>query len=181
MGDREFVPMALRPETMHRVRAVQDREIASQGQAAIGRTADFGHAKFPIRRIIHEDHLIFVAIERPAESCVWSGSGQMFDQREQRPFPVIEGDVINIVEYAGVGQTAKLRVGIPAAKGDGDLGSLALDRMGNTKRAIEVPGKGNSQTDERRIEALEMLPQGFEHELIRQRRRDGYRVDDGLK
>ena len=62
-----------------------------------------------------------------------------------------------------------------------DVGPLVFDRVGNTKCAIEVPGKGNSQADERRIEALKMLPQGFEHELVRQRRRDGYRVDDGLK
>jgi hypothetical protein len=28
VGDREFVPVAFRPETMHRIRAVQDRQIA---------------------------------------------------------------------------------------------------------------------------------------------------------
>ena len=105
----------------------------------------------------------------------------MFDQREQRPFPVVEGDVIDVVEYAGIRQTSKLRVGIPAAKGNGDVGSLTLDRVGDAKRAIEVSGKGHGQSDEGRIEAVEMLPQGFEHELIRQRRRDGDRVDDGLE
>ena len=53
--------------------------------------------------------------------------------------------------------------------------------MGDTKRAIEVPWKGYGESDEGWIETIEMLPQGFKHALVRQRRGDGYCVDDGLK
>ena len=105
----------------------------------------------------------------------------MFDQREQRPLSVVECDVIDVIEHAWIRQTSQFRGGIPTAKGNNDVRSSILDRMGKTKRTIEIPGKGNSQTDERRIKAFEMLPQGFEHELIRQRRRDGDCFDDGLK
>ena len=80
VGDCQFVPMAFRPEAMHWVRAVQDREVAIQGEAAIGRTANLGHAELPIGRLICEDHSILLSIECPAESRARSRPCQMFDQ-----------------------------------------------------------------------------------------------------
>src|SRR6185503_9375789 len=53
--------------------------------------------------------------------------------------------------------------------------------MGNPKRPIEVAGKGHCERDEGWVNAIEMLLQGLEHELVCQGRRGSYRVGDGVK
>ena len=152
---------------MHGIGTVQDRKIPIQLEPVIRRTADLPHAEISRRYIVGKDDLILVPIKGPAELVTTSAPGEMFDQREERSFPVIECNVIDIIEHPWVRHTPKLCIGIAASKCNGNVGSMALQRVGETEGAIEIPWKWNGKGDQRWMDLLDVSPQAFQKKLIR--------------
>src|SRR5215510_10197882 len=68
MRNRELVPVAFRPQAVHRVCGIKNRQIAIQLQSTIGRTSDLAHGEVRRAWIIREDDSIIFSIERSTES-----------------------------------------------------------------------------------------------------------------
>ena len=166
---------------MHRIRGVQNRQVPIQREAVVGGAPNLIHAEVPISTLGGVDDSACVSIERAGEVGARPGACQMFDQRQQRSFSIVERDVIHIVERARVRETSEFRVRVTASKSDCDIGPACLYRLGDSKGAVEIAGKWHCQTDERWIQSIEMVPQGVEHESIRERRLQAHGLNDGLE
>ncbi len=158
--DGQLVPAAVRPETVHGVEHVQQRQIVVQRQAGVGGRAALGEGDIGLFEV---DVLMLARIrahqliERPLVL-------QMFDERKQRTFASIERYEIEVVEYARLVHGAQLGIAITAAqyRDDGRVG--LLDGLRDAKRAVNVAGKRRGDEHQVRL----MLRQRFERQRVQE-------------
>ena len=118
--DRQLVPAAVGPQPVHRVEHLEQREVAIERQPVVGRRAGV-----PRGDVVRPDRCVS-STTRPASRTKvrqqrlarLALTAQVLEQREQRPLAVVEGDEVDVVEHARVGQLAQLGVDVAAAEHD---------------------------------------------------------------
>ena len=119
--DGQLVPAAVRPETVHGIEHVQQRQIVVQRQASVGGRTAFGERDVGL----FEVDVMKLARIRAHQLLERSLVLQMLDEREQRSFAGIERYEIEVVENTRLVHGAQLGIAIAAAqyRHDGRAGS----------------------------------------------------------
>ena len=125
---------------MHGIEHVEQRQVAIQRQAVPGWCADFTERNVCLAAI-DEAHLAGKANERAHQPVARTFVGQVFDERQQRLFAVIEADEIEEIEDARLGELAQLGIHIAAAEHNARLRSHAPDRLGDAKGPVDRAGE----------------------------------------
>ena len=144
VGDGQLVPAPVRPQPVHGVEHVEQRQVAVERQAVPGRGADFG-----------EGDVRFAGVE-VANLAVNAGEGadqvearafafQIFQQRENRALAVVERDVVEIIEDARLFQLAQFGIDVAAAEHGDDVRVHGLDRLRHAEGGIDRAGEGHGE------------------------------------
>jgi hypothetical protein len=91
---------------------------------------------------------------------------QVLDECEQRSFACVEREKIEILEYARLVQGAQFGVAITAAQHRDDARVNSLDGLRDTKRTVDVAGKGRGKEHEIRSVQGQRLERQFMQEFI---------------
>ncbi len=175
VGHRQLVPMAVGPQSVHRIQRVENGEVPIERQSVVGRRADFAQAEIRLRGAIAPADTIPLPEECSLQSRAIPRSGQILQEAEQGPLPVVQRDEVDIVEDARVLQAPELRGGVAAAQSHADVRVRLLDELREAKGSVEIAGKGNRQSHERWAGLAETRRQGVAKNPIRQPHRLGQR------
>ena len=143
---RELVPAAVRPEAVHRVEHLEQRHVAIERQAVVGRRARVALRNVVLRQVVLEHDAAPSRTYVRTSGCL--AAPQPHQQIQQRPLAVVERDVVEVVEHARIAQLAQLGVDVAAAENQRRLGRRRADRARHAERAVDVAGKRHGHADD---------------------------------
>ncbi len=150
---RQLVPAPVRPETVHRVQHLEQRDVAIERQAVVGRRPGLGVRNVARRGVGLEDHAAVLAHEGSMQRR-WRGRPgdlelpEVPEQAQERALAVVERHVVEAVEHPGLSELAQLGVDVAAAEDQARRGPRALDRAGEPERAVDVAGERRADPDD---------------------------------
>ena len=81
----------------------------------------------------------------------------MLDDPEERGFTTVKGDVVGVVEDAGIRELSEFGVYVAAPHDNGRSGGEFLDVAGHAERPIDIAGKGEGEANQIRRVGLDQL------------------------
>ena len=98
MGNGQLVPAAVTPQPVHGVEHIEERQISIKRQTIPGRRANLFKGDIRLCPVDQLHLACVISDEGTHQTRYRTLSLQVFDNRQNRPFPGIEGDVINKIE-----------------------------------------------------------------------------------
>ena len=136
MRDGEFVPTPVRPEAVHGIEHVEQRQVAIVGQPLPSRRTGLGERDVGLIARDEADPTRALEREGAHQTLPRSRTGEMLEQGEQRSLAAIERHEIKELEHARLGELAQLGVDIAAAEHGDDAGPQRLDRLRDAERTV---------------------------------------------
>ncbi len=180
----QLVPATVRPQPVHRIEHVQQRQVAVQRQAVPGRRADLGesHVGFDPVHVLHL--AVGIAPVGAHQALRRAPALQVLQQREQRAFASVQRHVIEEVEHTWLAQLAQLGVGVTAAQHGDDARVVRLHRLRDAERCVHRTREWHRDQHHPRGVVLQRLPGQLGQRLVDQVQRRGerlrQRVEGGL-
>ncbi|MNE56067.1 hypothetical protein D3C80_1509440 [compost metagenome] len=138
----QLVPAAIAPEAVHRVSYFYHRQVAVQRQVSviggtyIGLLIISGYGA-----VIILYHTFFIQSKGALEEVDIALALQHLDQVQHSSLAIVEGYVVQKLEYPCIAQAAQLGIGITAAEADLDVGVMLFDILSAAQAAVQVAGK----------------------------------------
>ena len=153
--DGELVPTPVRPEAVHGIEHVEQRQVAIVGQPLPGGRTGLGERDVGV--VARDEADPTRALERKSahEALPRPRAGEMLEQGEQRSLTAIERHEIEELEHAWLGELAQLGVDIAAAEHGDDAGAQRLDRLCDTERAVHRARERHRDEQDLRVVLLE--------------------------
>ena len=172
--DRQLVPAAVRPQTVHRIEHVQQRQVTAQRQAVPGRRADVVERDVRLARIqVLHRAAVRIADEGAHQRAALALAAPMRQQVQQRTLAGIERHIVEVVEHARLGQLAQLGVDVATAEHGDDLGLLPLDRLRDPERRVDRARKRHRDQHDARLMRGDRIACQPMQDLVDQRVRRG--------
>ena len=107
MRQGDLVPAAVRPEAVHGVQHLHERDVSIERQAVVSRNARVARGEIRLRRVVLEHDCAALAHERAHQRRF--AAGEPREQIEQRTLAVVERHVVEEIEHARIAQTSAAR------------------------------------------------------------------------
>ncbi|MNY04880.1 hypothetical protein D3C86_1375830 [compost metagenome] len=160
MRQGQLVPAAIAPEAVHRVSYFYHRQVAVQrqvsviGRAYIGLLIISGYGA-----VIILYHTLFIQSKGALEEVDIALALKHLDQVQYGRLAIVEGDIVQKLEYPCIAQAAQLGIGIAAAEADLDVGMMLFDILSAAQTAVQIAGKWRRKPHQCRLVQGQLLLQ----------------------